>query len=585
MSSEVVARLRSGERFLTTDLYQRPKLRVDHVVHWDHHRGGWGDVTQLLERELSCPDGTLVVNAVEETLATGRVLDTPWVGFSHEVPHHGYDFPDLARTLELPAWRASIRKCRGLWVLSRYEKEFLEAQGLPFPVSSVQYPTAVPQEGFRPDLLVAAASRRLLFIGSYLRRIQDFYDLVAPGYVKLVLPAPDLGTPVAPRHGPQPVRHLERVDDAGYDSLLTRSVVFLSLADAGANTTVVECIARGTPLLVNRVGGVEEYLGDDYPLYYDSLEEAAGKLADTDLLVRASEHLLAGPVRPRLTFGAFSQQLQNTAVYRDLPVPPTVGTRFPRYDLTVLICTYKRPGCLATQLARLVEQDFSGSFEVVIWNNNAQIADEVARTAQELGSRLAIRVISSSENLYCAVRLAAPALMRSDALMICDDDVVPGPHYLQTFWDKHVQYGPRSVISARGHTFLPHRLDTDDPQRVWREQRLVQFHDEFGEDRQVHFVHADNCLVPRALLIAAAQVEMPRPEYVLVDDYWLSFVLSHRVGCELWKIRAGDVFTYDPSADDARIAMFQDPRVREQRVNLYQRHMREGWPFPGTEAG
>jgi len=142
-------------------------------------------------------------------------------------------------------------------------------------------------------------------------------------------------------------------------------------------------------------------------------------------------------------------------------------------------------------------------------------------------------------------------LMRSEHLMICDDDVLPAPGDLQRFWAKHAAYGSRSAICARGHTFLPHALDMDQPDRAWREERAILFHDESVEDREIHFLHADNCLVARELLKEAAPVDLPRPEYVLVDD--------------------------------ARIAMFQNSLVREQRVNFYLYHVQHGWPFPAAE--
>lgn len=38
-----------------------------------------------------------------------------------------------------------------------------------------------------------------------------------------------------------------------YEEMLSKSVVFVFLTGAGGCTTVVECIARNTPLLINRL--------------------------------------------------------------------------------------------------------------------------------------------------------------------------------------------------------------------------------------------------------------------------------------------------------------------------------------------
>jgi glycosyltransferase involved in cell wall biosynthesis len=568
------------ERFLTTSLYHRRKLRIAHAVRWPHLRGGWTDVTDFLDRELSCSDGVLTINALEATLMSGRVLSEPWVAFAHEVPQHHYDFPDLTRLQQLPTWKASIRKCCGLWVLSSHNKAYLDSCSYPFPISFVYYPITQPVENFSFEAFAAQTPRTLLCIGEYLRRLQPFFDLVAPGYQKIRLSSPDFRQDEAVEQKEQQVIEIDRVPDETYDRLLSNSVVFLNLIDAGANTTIVECISRGTPILVNRVGGVSEYLGDDYPLYYESTEEASAKLADMDLLEVASRYLQRAPVRQHLTFEQFGRSLENTAVYRTLPVPNSQRERFPRYDLTVLICTYRRIECLGGLLERLSRQQFDHSFEVIIWNNETAAREEVSATVESFSSTLSIRVFHSSENMYCAVRFAAPALMWSDRLMICDDDVLPEPGYLQKFWNKYQEYGPRCVVCARGNTFLPHIFDANKPDTAWREKKYIDFHDEAADDREVHFFHADNCLISRSLLKEAVQQQPNVPEYVLVDDYWLSYVISKFCRAPIWKIKADDVLRFHLSADDARIAMFQNSLVREQQVNFYIYHMLRGWPFP-----
>jgi len=65
------------------------------------------------------------------------------------------------------------------------------------------------------------------------------------------------------------VKVINKLDNDSYDELLANSVVFLHLVDSAAVNTVVECIVRNTPILVNKTPGVCDLLGPDYPLYYD----------------------------------------------------------------------------------------------------------------------------------------------------------------------------------------------------------------------------------------------------------------------------------------------------------------------------
>jgi len=60
-----------------------------------------------------------------------------------------------------------------------------------------------------------------------------------------------------------------------YDKLLSENVVFLNLIDAAAVNTILECIARNTPIIVNRLEAVTDVLGESYPLLYDSLDQVS----------------------------------------------------------------------------------------------------------------------------------------------------------------------------------------------------------------------------------------------------------------------------------------------------------------------
>jgi hypothetical protein len=75
-----------------------------------------------------------------------------------------------------------------------------------------------------------------------------------------------------------------------YDELLSKNLVFVDLFDAAANNTVLECIVRNTPLIINKIEGVVDYLGEDYPLYFDSLEDVPN-LINTQKIQEAYDYL------------------------------------------------------------------------------------------------------------------------------------------------------------------------------------------------------------------------------------------------------------------------------------------------------
>ena len=75
-----------------------------------------------------------------------------------------------------------------------------------------------------------------------------------------------------------------------YDNFLENNIVFIDLFDASANNTILECIVRNTPIIVNRCEGVVEYLGEDYPLYFNNLDEV-NELLSYPNITKAHEYL------------------------------------------------------------------------------------------------------------------------------------------------------------------------------------------------------------------------------------------------------------------------------------------------------
>lgn len=58
-----------------------------------------------------------------------------------------------------------------------------------------------------------------------------------------------------------------------YDELLSKNIVFVDFFDTAANNTIIECIARNTPIICKKLEGAIEYLGPNYPLYFNNLDE------------------------------------------------------------------------------------------------------------------------------------------------------------------------------------------------------------------------------------------------------------------------------------------------------------------------
>ena len=100
--------------------------------------------------------------------------------------------------------------------------------------------------------------------------------------------------------------------------VLATAVLFAHVYDANADPVVIDCMASATPIIVNRHPGVVEYLGSEYPLYFDSLADAAVKVVDLDAIESAHRHLCTDEVRHRATPDGFLAAIRDSDVYAGL---------------------------------------------------------------------------------------------------------------------------------------------------------------------------------------------------------------------------------------------------------------------------
>ena len=302
---------------------------------WQHPRGGKRSPTDLLEA-IRNPDYATRITSEERGVIPYRET---WVGFVHNPPNmprwfHGDESPQAIFAKSV--WRESLEYCAGLFTLSEYSAEWLrEATGK--PVSSLLAPTEPSAECFSFERFRENQNKRIVQVGWWLRQLTAIDRLPIPadnavGYQKLRLvpnfasnsaqyldelrAREDAATGSASAEYAENTFHREHVPNDEYDALLANNICFVHLYDASANNAVIECLARATPLLVNRLPAVEEYLGSDYPFYYRDLDEAAAMALDLGRVRSAHEYLAQHPTRDRLNGESFLASFRDSEVYR-----------------------------------------------------------------------------------------------------------------------------------------------------------------------------------------------------------------------------------------------------------------------------
>ena len=370
------ARLRqlAGFGHPPVDLPDYPQGRLKFRTRYErtHHRSGWRDAVEALH-PLHNAGGVLFESFLEDPFAVehprsgirggsellqglrGRSYETrltseelrvvpfrePWIGFLHNPPGmpRWFHYDKSPQTIfAKQVWQESLRHCRGLFALSEHLAGWLrEATGK--PVSALIHPTARPSMMFDFERFMANPRKAVVQVGWWLRSLSAIYRMPIAagdpiGYRKLRL-VPDfaagadahlrellarecaaIGLAInTDRSDVEPWAHL--ANDA-YDALLAENIVFIELYDASANNTVIECIARGTPLLVNPLPAVVEYLGAGYPLYCLDAVDAAAKAMDVERLRATHEYLLGCDIRAKLDPGYFRRSFEASEVYQQL---------------------------------------------------------------------------------------------------------------------------------------------------------------------------------------------------------------------------------------------------------------------------
>src|ERR1700733_6648898 len=323
-------------------------IAIGSQVTFDHHRCGWRYAVDALQPENN-EAGIRFHGFLDRTFSPALNPDyhkilpfkEKWTGFFHnpaQMPSWFPDDPRLSHMFRKDEFQRSLEYCVGVFALSEHLASYLRSQ-LNVPTSALIHPTEIPATTFSYEAFLANQRKKIVSVGWWLRRTMSIIYLPLEAkspYRKARLQVSDRLIENSHRaisrlefvhdwgHRKLEQRFRDNVEELAYlpndsfDRLLSENIVFLDLYDTSANNAVVECIARATPLLVNPLPAIIEYLGDSYPFYFDSLEEAADKALDFDMVRRTHEYLLTCQTRTRLSQDSFVTDFRKSEVYSHL---------------------------------------------------------------------------------------------------------------------------------------------------------------------------------------------------------------------------------------------------------------------------
>jgi len=346
------------------------------------HRSGWQYVVDnviLQLNNLNTTNNLIIDTFIDKTFNWNYQFysykcvvpyKTPWVGFIHHTYSSYNNDYNCQRLFENSGFLNSLPQCKCIFVLSQYLKiqieESLSKFNFNVPIINLIHPTDNPDIIFNWDLFMNNKNKQLIQVGNWLRNVFGIYrvDLpttsiikqksilqnnnssnyfAPPNFIDTLKDQLNTTEDTAPnavdicRNAFQnmhikglydtvvdmenSVKTISYLDDVDYDTLLSKNIVFLNLVDASAVNTLIECIMRCTPIIVNKIPAVMELLGSNYPLYYKSYYEVSQILDDTER-IRQGYLYIVGLDKSKFDINTFTTHLMNIITDIDKGIIP-----------------------------------------------------------------------------------------------------------------------------------------------------------------------------------------------------------------------------------------------------------------------
>lgn len=325
------------------------KFYIDYQIGFRSHRSGWGTVMKSLDSIHNQKSSIKFIGFADlvfgrsmySSYVVDNIPDGEWVGVLHNPPNlpewYNYDI-GLKGVTTAENFYNIKDNCKGLFTTSKYMKEWLvpRISHHNIPVDVLHHPyTGDSSQNFNIDKYINNRYKKVLDIGTWCRRVSTIYTCDLPEQFQrvkiwpytynilsmnrnrirqMLLKELQITNYQKPLHR---VTNMDYVNNEEYDELLSENIVLFDFWDTSANNIVLECIERGTPLLTRRHPATEEYLGINYPLLFDNIEDC-NDLLSMDNIINANIHLKKLKEQSNYRLESFVGVLTDTEIYKQI---------------------------------------------------------------------------------------------------------------------------------------------------------------------------------------------------------------------------------------------------------------------------
>jgi hypothetical protein len=261
------------------------------------HRGGWMNVINCLYDLNFYNKNSDVVfyDIVEKAFLWEKTkINKPWFGIVH-CTENTPPYLECVNTSNLfnsnSHFLKNIKNCLFLIGLSPNVVDYLKLKfnelNIKIDVYLLKHPIDFEENIplFSIDKYIKNDNKKIIQIGQQLRKMTSIYKLNITDHTKLWLTGTKNFKNITNLfHKEKKYLNVQNIDINDiemkytntfeeYDNLLSENIVFIDLFDAAANNTILECILRRTPIIVNKLPATIYYLGEDYPLFFNNIDD------------------------------------------------------------------------------------------------------------------------------------------------------------------------------------------------------------------------------------------------------------------------------------------------------------------------
>lgn len=231
----------------------------------------------------------------------GKPLKEDWIGIIHD-PEDTNVYYKGRSIINNKNFKKSIPYCKGLFCMSHSLKDWIiKKTNLPAHTINILHHPISDKNLKEFQIEEYKKNKSIIQIGNWLRKTYSIFKINT--YInKEILPwnrrtKEELNYFLKKdkvkltQSENKSVTKVSHVSDDDYNKIFNNKIVFLDLYSSTANNVIMECMKSNNPIIVNRHKSVEEYLGKEYPLFYDKLADVPLFLKNDKLILKAFNYL------------------------------------------------------------------------------------------------------------------------------------------------------------------------------------------------------------------------------------------------------------------------------------------------------